>query len=180
MDRLRERRKNYYIGKKFQKKFIMKFCALIIMGSFISGAIIYLMSKATVTTIFENSRLTIKSTADFILPAVVLSSAVMIILIGLATIAVTLFTSHRIAGPLYRIEKDVDDVAAGNLKKTFNLRTTDEMKSIAASLDAMVRSLRSNVVAVKNIAAELASLPANDQVKEKMKKLKEELEKFST
>ena len=64
------RRRNYFIKKRFQTNFIIKFCALVAIGSIISGTIIYLMSRAALTTTFENSRLAIKSTADYILPAV--------------------------------------------------------------------------------------------------------------
>ena len=101
------RRKNYYIKKEFQRNFILKFCLVVLIGSGLSGAIIYLMSTATVTTSFENLRLVIKSTADYILPAVFLSSVIVIIITGAATIFITLFTSHKIAGPLYRIEQDI-------------------------------------------------------------------------
>ena len=141
MDNFGNRRRNYYIDREFQTIFILKFCGLIAIGSIISGLIIYAMSRATVTTTFENSRLTIKSTADFILPAVLLSGAVVIILIGLATIIMTLFISHKIAGPLYRLDKDVQEVTSGNLRMVFHLRAGDEIRPLAASLKA-VRSAR--------------------------------------
>ncbi|NQS99742.1 MAG: hypothetical protein HQ595_01550, partial [Candidatus Omnitrophica bacterium] len=116
----KNRRTTYFIKRKFQRNFIIKFCVLVIGGSALSGVLIYSMSKSTVTTTFENCRLTIKSTADFILPAVLLSGLIVIVFIGLATVAVTLFTSHRIAGPLYRLEQDVTEISCGNLKKRFN------------------------------------------------------------
>ena len=103
-DDFQNRRRTYFIKKKFQRNFIIKFCVLAIAGAIISGAIVYMMSKSTVTTTFENSRLTIKSTADFILPAVLLSTFVFVVFIGIATVLVTLFASHKIAGPLYRME----------------------------------------------------------------------------
>ena len=157
MEKLRNRRRNYYIDKKFQRNFILKFCALVIIGSLISGGIIYWMSKTTVTTTFENSRLVIKTTADFILPAVLLSGAIVILLIGFATIVITLFTSHRIAGPLYRLEKDVNEITLGNLKIVFNLRHGDEIKPLAASLNAMAQSLRERLVRIKTLINELDS-----------------------
>jgi nitrogen fixation/metabolism regulation signal transduction histidine kinase len=124
-EKFKNRRRNYFIKKKFQRDFILKFCGLVVGGSIISGVIIFMMSKNTLTSAFENSRLVIKSTADFILPAVCLSSAVVLILVGLAAIMITLFTSHKIAGPLYRMEQDVKEVAGGNLKIKFNLRGSD-------------------------------------------------------
>ena len=176
----RNRRRNYFIKKKFQLHFIIKFCSLVITGTIASGVIIYMMSRSTVTTVFENSRLVIKSTAEFILPAVLLSSIVVTVVIGLATIFITLFTSHRIAGPLYRIEKDVGEVASGNLKKSFNLRQTDEIKPLAEALNEMAKNLRSEMEKIKCDIAELENLAAGTELKKKIEKLKKDAEKFIT
>ncbi|MBN1353600.1 MAG: HAMP domain-containing protein [Candidatus Omnitrophica bacterium] len=179
-DNFENKRKNYFIKKKFQRDFIIKFCSLVILGSAISGSIIYLMSMSAVTTTFENLRLVIKSTADYILPAVLLSSAVVIILIGFAAIIVTLFTSHRIAGPLYRLEKDIDEIASGNLRKKVNLRKTDELKALAASLNGMTGKLRSDIEGVKNIVSEIEYGVGSPDLKEKIEKLKSILSNFMT
>lgn len=183
-DRFRNRRRNYYIKKEFQRNFIFKFSALVALGALISGAVIYYMSKSTVTTTFVNSRLAIKSTADFILPAVLLSSAVVFILIGLATVAVTLFTSHKIAGPLYRLEKDLGELIAGNLGITFSLRKSDEIKPIAVTLNILTQTLKTHVTLIKKAVDELeAKLNASckdipPEAKAKLENLKKEIAKF--
>ena len=181
MNDWKNRRRNYYIDKEFQTIFILKFCSLIAIGSVISGLIVYAMSRATVTTTFENSRLTMKSTADFILPAVLLSGAVVIVLIGLATIVMTLFISHKIAGPLYRLDKDVQEVASGNFKTVFRLRTGDELKPLVASLNNMVAAIHDRASEAKKKLGDIgayAGLPA--AAKEKIRLAMEALEKFKT
>ena len=181
MDNFKNRRRNYYIDKQFQTIFILKFCSLIVIGSIISGLMIYAMSRATVTTTFENSRLTIKSTADFILPAVLLSGTAVIILISLVTIIMTLFISHKIAGPLYRLDKDVQEITAGNLKVVFRFRTGDELKPLVGSMNDMTNALRARIAEAKISLEELASyanLPP--EAKEKVKKIRGSLEKFIT
>ena len=184
MENLENRRKNYYIKKEFQRNFILKFCSLVLLGSILSGVIIYLMSKATVTTSFENLRLVIKSTADYILPAVFLSGVIIVIVTGAATIFITLFTSHKIAGPLYRIDQDIREVAEGNLDKEFNLRQGDEIKPIAEGLSIMVHFLRDEVRSLKKDIAELESLSASggasQEIKDKIKAVKIRLEKLKT
>lgn len=184
MEDYKNRRKNYYIKKEFQRNFIIKFCLLVLAGSIISGAIICWMSKATVITSFDNLRLVIKSTADFMLPAVLLSSAVVIVVTGIATVLITLFTSHKIAGPLYRIEKDINEVASGNLGKKFNLREGDEIRPISEALNSMALFLNGEVAAVKALVAELeeisakGSLPA--EAKAKIEELKTRLGNLKT
>lgn len=182
--RLGERRKNYFIKKEFQRNFILKFCGLVILASLISGAIIYAVSRSTVTTTFENSRLSIRSTADYILPTLLLTSIVVVALIGVATIVVTLFTSHRIAGPLYRIEKDVEEIAAGNLTMRFRLRTGDEIKALAVSLDVMAHNLREHIATIKQssdaLAAALERGAGRDEVAGILARLRADIGKFRT
>lgn len=174
----RKRRKNYFIKRKFQAGFIVKFCGLLVAASMLSGIIIYMMSGKAVTTAFENSRLVVKSAADFILPAVFSSGLAAVVIMGVAAIMVTMYVSHRIAGPLYRMEKDIQEVAGGNLNKRFGLRSTDELKALAESLDAMVTGLRQNIGAVKTAASELEKELAGE-AKEKAEKLRKALDKFS-
>ena len=157
-EKSQERRKHYFIKRKFQLTFILKFCFLVIIGSFISIGLIYAVSRGTVTTSFENSRLVITSTADFILPAVLLSSAIVVLVVGLATMFITLYTSHKIAGPLYRIEKDVNEVASGNLTQKFQLRERDEIKALAESLENMTQMLRSHIGVIKNSVSEIRTV----------------------
>ena len=151
------RRKNYYVKEDFQRNFIIKFCLLVIIGTVISGALVYFMSQNTVTTVFENSRLKIKSTADFILPAVFLSSAVVIVLVGFATIVVTLYASHKIAGPLYRIEKDLEKVASGDFEVKFNLRKNDQLQALATRIDRVIAMLGQQMQEVKQLVSDLES-----------------------
>jgi len=177
-DNFKERRRIYLIKRKSQTQFIVRFCLLVIAGALISGAIIYLMSTSTVTTSFRNSRLKIISTADFILPALLLSSLISVVLVGIATIVVTLFTSHKIFGPLYRLEKDVSKVAEGNLKVRFGLRQKDEMKDLAASLNEMTQALRNKVSEVKDALSEIESAQLSEAAKEKLSKVKKAVSGF--
>ena len=183
----RGRRRNFYIKKDFQRNFILKFCAVAAAGALVFGVMIYVLSSSTVTTTFENSRLTIKSTADYILPAVLFSGAVMLIIVGMAAIAVTLFTSHKIAGALYAIEKRVDEVAALNLKAEFHLRSDDQVKPLAVGLNVMTCNLRKGVKDIKDAVSELekavdaaGSANVSADIKTKLDQIKAKVGTFNT
>lgn len=185
---LENRRRTYYIKKEFQRAFIIKFCLLVILGALVSGAVIYLVSRGTATTVFENSRISIKSTADFILPAVLLASAVTAVFVGIATVIVTLYASHRIAGPLYRIEKDLERVMAGDLDVKFHLRKNDQLVPLASLIERLTGRLKEDVREMKQVNAELAALLAQAQEKSadgrlaetarRLKELQERLSRF--
>ena len=181
------RRRNFYIKKEFQRNFILKFCTLVAAGSVISGAIIYAMSSSTVTTIFSNSRLIIKGTGEYILPTVLFSGIIVVFLVGIATIIITLFTSHKIAGPLYAIEKRVDEIAALNLKTEFHLRTDDQIKPLAVGLNVMISNLRKGAKDIKLALSELEAAMGKSgytnmppETRSKLEELKNSIEKFIT
>jgi methyl-accepting chemotaxis protein len=163
---------------EFQRNFILKFCAIIIFAALIIAAIVYALSISSTTTVFENSRLTIKSTADFILPLLILSCLAAIIGAGAVTIIVTLFISHRIAGPLYRLEKDIAEVNNGNLNVEIRVRKKDELQELAKSLNQMLKSIRNTLSEVnKEIKSiTLSAIPEKEQ--EKIEKIKNILKKF--
>jgi methyl-accepting chemotaxis protein len=73
-----------------------------------------------------------------------------------------IFLSHRIAGPVYRMEKFMDSVAAGDLRSHIFLREKDELITFAKGLNRLVDSLREDVTKEKNhlnkITSELQSL----------------------
>jgi len=183
----REQRRRYYIRKEYQRNFIFTFCLLVVSGSALSSLLIYVMSASTVTTTFENARLTIKSTADYILPAVLLSSAIVAVLTGIAAFVVTLLTSHKVAGALYAIEKNVERVASGDLQAKFHLRAHDEIRPLAVSLDVMVSNLKENIREIKKAVTALEESMAGPHggdippdIRRALEKLKSNIETFNT
>lgn len=175
---MRERRRIRIVRMGFQRNFILKFCAIIIFASLTIAAIVYGFSAGSVTTVFENSRLTIKTTADFILPLLILSSLVAIIAAGAVTIIVTLFISHRVAGPIYRLEHDIAEVAKGNLSIRINVRKNDELKDLVKFLNQMLDSVRNTMVDINKEVAGIPTVDFSAQARQKLDNVKNLLNKF--
>lgn len=142
MDIKKGRRRIYFIEKGFQARFILKFCILIVLGTVLTGIILYLFSTRSATVSFENTRAVVKTTADFILPILIQTIVVVTIIVGVATIILTLFISHKIGGPLYRIKREMKTIAAGDLRSDFHIRKSDQLQELASGLDNMIKSLR--------------------------------------
>jgi len=143
------RRRQYFIKKDFQFRFIIKFCLLILIGVVISTGLLLLLSQDTLTSSFSQSRLVIKNTALAILPAVMYTNLITLGLIILATIVVMLFISHKIAGPLFRFEKELREVGEGDLTKDIILRKKDQITDMADSLNKMSARLREKILAIQ-------------------------------
>jgi len=143
------KRRQYFIQKEFQFKFILKFCMVLFVGIIVSTGLLFFLSKGTLTSSFEQSRLVIKNTAFAILPSVFLSNLITLALITLAGIVVTLLVSHKLAGPLFRFQKELNQIASGNLTQAIKLREKDQIAAMAESLEQMRVSLQKKVFAIK-------------------------------
>ncbi|MBN1871029.1 MAG: methyl-accepting chemotaxis protein [Candidatus Omnitrophica bacterium] len=166
------RRSNYFINKPFQTMFIIKFCVLVVIATLIFSFMIYRFSTDSVTTVFENSRLQIKPSTQFIMPALIAGGFLSVILVGIATIIVVLFMSHRIAGPLYKLEKSIVRLGEGDLSFYVDFRAGDEMKKLAEAfnmtsrrLNTLLLEMKTNIREVAAICAELKDVANKNQVK---------------
>jgi len=186
------KRRNYFIKKDFQAKFIIKFCILLVCGCLLMCGLIYYLSTKTLTTSFENLHLVVKSTADFMLPALVLSGLIVSAFVVISCIMVVLFISHRIAGPFYHFEKSLKEIAKGDLTVKTHFRKKDEMKVIADELNKMVASIGNTISVSKGtiqaIENEITSVKIELQrcgvprpkVDSVLKPLREKLQKLKT
>jgi len=170
-------RRTYFIDKSFQSKFILKFCSLVAIGGALTIAILYLLARHSNTVAFVNSRVVVKTTADFILPILVQTVIIVLILISLATIGVALFVSHKIAGPLYRFRKVIQQLKEGDFCSDFKIRHLDQLQDLAQELNDMIAKVRGELRQLKghidSLADKLDSLSEQETSETKKKDLSE-------
>ena len=136
------KRRNFYIDKDFQSKFITKFCLIVCAGSLVTIAFLYYLARVSTTVSIINSRVAVTTTSDFILPLLIQTVVVVTIFVSVATILVTLFVSHHIAGPLYRFKQTFKDLADGIFTKKISLREGDQLKEMAEEINHMINAVR--------------------------------------
>jgi len=131
------KRRNYFIDKSFQTKFIIKFCMIVMVSSLLIGVFLFFLSRNLTTVAIENARVIVKSTSDFMLPIIIETILVVTFFAALAGIVLTLLTSHKIVGPLYRLKREIDIFKTGNLKANFTTRRSDQLQNLTISLFEM-------------------------------------------
>ncbi len=137
-----EQRKNFFIDKKFQTDFILRFCLLVVVTGTFFMALIYVLAGKETTVSFVNLRVVVQTTADFIYPLLLQTLIVSTVVVGLATIAITLFVSHGIAGPSYRFKKILNALGEGDFSMGCKVRPKDSLKDVAGALDGMIDQVR--------------------------------------
>lgn len=180
-----QRRKNYMVKKRFQMNFILKFVALLILESFLIAGLFMYISSDTLTTGYRNSTLRIDATPHFFLVPLGLITAIVVIGISMAGMAVFMFLSHRIAGPLYRFEKILSEIEDGDLTTRVSLRKTDQLAELKGSLNIFINSLDERMARIKAILEEARGLMSRKEDPQALVKLestigrlKDEIEHF--
>lgn len=159
------RRRNYFINKKFQTDFSIKFLVIIVIEAIMAVGLFLYLSKGTLTTGYIGSELKISRTYDFFLPMLLLSNIIIVGVTGIIGIAVLIFMSHRIAGPMFRFEKVLDEISKGDLTYKFKLRQGDQFKELEKRineltdiLDSKAGNLKSGVTEISKMLSRLQTL----------------------
>jgi len=147
------RRKNYFIKKKFQGIFILRFCLLMAIGLVLSALGLYLYSKSSTTTSFIHSRLDIVNTSNYILPALVWAGLLVFFVMAIITALVVMYMSHRIAGAMHNIEQHLNQIGSGDLTTCVRLRSTDEAQAMAEGVNSIAKALSGKLSEMKKIIA---------------------------
>lgn len=144
-----QKRRQYFIDKSFQARFVVKFCLIQILACIATGALIYFLNMQTKTVAFENMRIVVKSTADFILPITLQILLVVVLCISAATIVVTILTSHKISGPLYRLTLEFEKLKNKDFSVPIRIRTSDQLQKVAANAEELRLNLQNSVKSLK-------------------------------
>lgn len=78
-----------------------------------------------------------------------------VIILAIAIFLAGIFISHKIAGPMYRIERSAEAIRLGDLSVNFNTRKSDEMKDTSSALEKMVESLHEDFAKMKTAGSVL-------------------------
>ena len=151
----RSKRKKLYIKKKFQTDFSIKFLILIAMESVLAIGLFIYLSRGTFITGYSGAELVIARTGAYFLPTVLLANLALIGFTAFAGFIIMVAYSHKIAGPLYRFEKSIDEMASGDLTSRFNLRADDQLEELAGKMNVLSEKLDEAVTGIKNEAREL-------------------------
>ena len=140
------KRRTYFIKKAFQVKIIMQIILLLVIGSAISGFLLYFLASNELQANLSSAHMTITNTWDILLPSILFTQITVVLLISMATIYVILYLSHKIAGPLYKFEKVAEEIGEGNFSVHIGLRDKDELVPLQNAFQKMIDNLKDKII----------------------------------
>jgi methyl-accepting chemotaxis protein len=150
MTNSRYKRRNYFIKKNFQGKLILGYFLFMVGGCFLFTAILAALSADTLTVVYQNNDLQLGQTPLMLLKRVLTAHWIFIIVGGGVIIVAAMLITHRMAGPVFRLERAVNNMVSGRLDDVIYLRGHDEGKEIAAQLNQFNRELSKKIRQITN------------------------------
>ncbi len=178
MNKPKFRRRNYFIKKEYQGRTIFNYFLLILAGSVIFSLIFSFFSANTISIVYDDYHLKLGTTPGILIEKLFSAQWFFIIICGAAVILITLFLTHRVAGPFYRFEKSLDTMISGDISLDIHLRKKDEGKGVAERLNTFNSMLANRLTAMETLNSEIRELAKDpDTQTDKDKSLARILEK---
>lgn len=139
-------RRQYLIDRRLQVKYIILTIVLLLTYTILFSAIIFvphILNLSSNASLDEQARAaqTLLNLHESVWPAL----GVVITILGV----ISVFVTHKIAGPAYNIKKTLANVAAGNLDSSVKLRKKDELKDLAEDINEIINELRMCVALIE-------------------------------
>jgi methyl-accepting chemotaxis protein len=154
----RRRRTNYVINKSFQFRFVAFFLILVVLaflvfsagfagfywirymaGDNIFSEFIYIQRQVRVKSesgeeVLKSEMLPPINRIELILPPLLINNLVIMVIIAI----IGVFFSHRIAGPIYRIEQDISRIISGERNVKIRIRKRDALDSLVHKINQLI------------------------------------------
>ncbi len=150
-------RRQYIVSPKFQLRYIGVILLIMFATSALCSYVVYYNSLVLLgeklANVYPQGRLVaiLKTVNVRVLGSIILVSP-LVVFLGLVL-------SHRIAGPISRMERFLSSVASGDLTGRLTLRPKDELIPLANGINTVVETIKGNVIEkrsrMKNVRQEL-------------------------
>jgi methyl-accepting chemotaxis protein len=149
------RRLRYFVSAKYQLKYI----GTILLFMFLAVAVSTYTVYFTGMTIFAEKLSNVYPQARVVPLLNMVNYRILLNILFLIPIVafISMYLSHKIAGPIYRLERYLTDMAAGQLMVHVKLRKGDEFGSLAAKINNVTDSLRAAFVNQKTSMTKIVS-----------------------
>ena len=152
------KRKIFFIKKDLQGRQVLGFFLFFAGGCLMFIALFMLFAADSLTIAYDGHNLQFGQTPLMLLKQVMASSWIVVVIGGSLLVYAALRFTHRIAGPLFRFEKALDNMNAGHLDDFIHLRAKDEGKELADKINGFNDQLSESLIGIRRGAAAVNDL----------------------
>jgi HAMP domain-containing protein len=126
-------RKKFMVERGFQIRFMAVIIIAMVLIALVTGMSMYTAVMQTLVNQFHGESLAV------IQHAITAKLFVRSLLLIFAIAIISVFISHRIAGPIYKFERILEAMAAGQKVREITLRKHDEFYRLAQAINELIR-----------------------------------------
>ena len=129
-------RKQYLIKKGFQLRFMIIVIAAMLLIALVTSWSVYSAVMQTLINQFHGENLAL------IKHAITYKLFIRSLLLIFAIAVLSIFISHRMAGPVYKFEQTIKALAKGNEVRELGLRKKDEFYDLAMAINSLIKFMK--------------------------------------
>ena len=145
------KRRNYFINKELQGRQVLVYFSMVVIGSVLFSLLFGLITTNTMSISYDNYTLQVGTTPKVLFHKFFTAEWLFILVGGLTVAVIAVFLSHRVAGPLYKLEHSVEDMIHGNLAAPIFLRRKDEGQALAEKLNRLNAALSGKILEMRHL-----------------------------
>ena len=149
------KRRNYFIKRELQGKYVFNAFLLSVAAILVLALLMGIFSANTMTISYENSDLKMGSTPVMMAKSFLAANWITLVFGGGFLVWLAIRFTHRVAGPIYRIELELDQMIEGDLRGRINLRPHDDIKEMASRVNTFKDLLERRIKRVNDITQEM-------------------------
>jgi len=173
------KRRIFFIKKDLQGRQVLGFFLFFAFGCLMFIVLFLFLTADSLTIAYKDHNVQFGQTPFMLLKQILASGWVVVVIGGSILVYAVLRFTHRLAGPVFRFEKALDNMNAGRLDDHINLRAKDEGKELADKINSFndalsgsVIGIRRNAVAMNNLLDQLETvIPTVGEESEKVRGL---------
>lgn len=169
------------IEKGFKYKFILRFTGIVLAGMGVMALLLYIAVPSSVTKHYVDAIISFIKADDALSSVIKVALIVESIVISVVVILIAVLASHKIAGPLYRLQRVINELAntrdACQKFKPISFRRYDAVQNTAHSFNAMIAGLNEHFRGISAAYEEFERARKEiDNTPESVKRLNEKID----
>ncbi|MBU1045154.1 MAG: HAMP domain-containing protein [Candidatus Omnitrophica bacterium] len=153
--------KEFFVRRKFliQKEFQLKFVGFLILVILAISALVVLTVNLSIWAAVEKG---VSSQVQIVIDQILHNMNVLFMfeipIVLLISIFAAIIFSHKIAGPVYRLQQAAIQVVRGDLTSNVHLRRDDELKNLSSAFNSVVDNMHLLVAKDRKLITALSAI----------------------
>jgi methyl-accepting chemotaxis protein len=151
MTGFKRKKLNLAVKKELQRWLLVRMFGVVLLSSLVAAFILYFYAHKEVGDSYYDAHIAIRHVSDLLWPVIAAGSVVSL----LSGMFLAVFLPQKIAGPIYRIEKELEKLGEGDLTVEIRLRPGDPFHDLVGGINQSVAGLRTHIRIIQDICNEL-------------------------